>query len=192
MTATENNPPKDSIYRLGEIVFSPASRVLQAPDGRTVIEPRMADVLWRLIANRGPVTRHDLLDDVWGEDGSDEALTQVVSRLRRVMGDKQRPYKIILTVPRGGYELGLSPEQIAVMPALVEPGSPSRTRSWISRNKNFLLGYAAGIITCLLFAAWWIVTHPPVQVEQDVFCSPGSTEPDCQVSGQAPPLEPGT
>ena len=67
------------------------------------IDPRLMSLLLRLHKRSNRVIkREELLTDVWAEEeGSDEALTQAISRLRRLLGDKN----MIQTIPKVGYRL---------------------------------------------------------------------------------------
>jgi len=77
-------------------------------DGKVVrLEPKAAFMLGLLARRAGePVTRKELLDTVWaGAVVSDDALTQVVIKLRKALGDSSRDPKYIETIPKRGYRL---------------------------------------------------------------------------------------
>lgn len=87
---------------LGDAVVDRFARSVHLDGRAQQLEPRVAGVLDCLVADAGiPVTRETLLDRVWGAEGSDEALTQTVSRLRRLLGETVE----IRTQPRVGYVL---------------------------------------------------------------------------------------
>jgi len=91
---------------LGDAVVDRFARSVHLDGKAQQLEPRVAGVLDCLVAEAGiPVTRAALLDRVWGADGSDEALTQTVSRLRRMLGESVE----IRTQPRVGYVLATKP-----------------------------------------------------------------------------------
>jgi len=91
---------------LGDAVVDRFARSVHLDGRMQQLEPRVAGVLDCLVAEAGiPVTREALLDRVWGADGSDEALTQTVSRLRRLLGESVE----IRTQPRVGYVLVTPP-----------------------------------------------------------------------------------
>jgi DNA-binding winged helix-turn-helix (wHTH) protein len=103
--STTDNPPttqSSRIYLINEILcdFDESTLVVDGDPQR--LEPKIAGALY-LLVRRGNevVTRDEFLDSVWGEEGSDEALNQAISRLRRLLGDSG----IIETVPRVGYRL---------------------------------------------------------------------------------------
>ncbi len=69
------------------------------------LEPRIMLVLNMLAANEGKVvTRQSLIDKIWeNEFVGEDALTQAISRLRKVLGDHPRSPEIIETIPKKGY-----------------------------------------------------------------------------------------
>ena len=95
----------------------------------TRLEPRLAGVLAVLVQHAGEtLSRDELLSLAWEADASDEALTQAISRLRKLLGDR----KVIETIPRVGYRVtaAVTPAPAAVhmlkpTPA-VPPGSEGR------------------------------------------------------------------
>lgn len=75
-------------------------------DGDVVaLEPRALRTLQELIDGRGRVvTKHELLDSVWGDRFvSESALTTQIKALRRALGDTGRDQAIIKTVHGVGY-----------------------------------------------------------------------------------------
>jgi len=119
------------------------------------LEPRLAGVL-HLLARRGisPVTRDEFLETVWEEDGSDEALNQAISRLRRLLGDAS----LIRTLPRIGYSLSAPVERAGTLP---NPAPTSPFQAWLRTGlgfvkRPFLTGLAVGaIVTALLASVFW-------------------------------------
>lgn len=169
---------------IGDCCFDQTTRVLHSGAGETTLEPRIADLLTTLISTGTPVSRGDLLDAVWGDEGSDEALTQAISRLRRTMNDTARPYRIIATVPKGGYQVAVDVLKMNALPTeFTTQKEAARATTWVSRHREFLFGIGVGIAATLLVIAAWIVTHPPVQINETIECYVGSTDAECQ---QAP------
>jgi len=162
---------------LGAAVYDPRSRSLFVGGRRHGLEPRVAGVLALLIARSGaPVTRDEFLDQVWGEAGSDEALTQAVSRLRRLLGDAQA----VKTLPRVGYQLGVTPQQAAIP---TQSGAIMTLQSLMSRAGGRRLGshamaFAAGFALAAIVGLLWLVAHGPISIEEEIFITgPGqSTE----------------
>ncbi|WP_323763080.1 winged helix-turn-helix domain-containing protein [Maricaulis sp.] len=119
------------------------------------LEPRLAGVL-HLLARRGisPVTRDEFLEMVWEEDGSDEALNQAISRLRRLLGDAS----LIRTLPRVGYSLSDPVEAAGALPA---PSFLTRGQDQFQAvlrfvKRPFIGGFLAGALaTALVASAFW-------------------------------------
>ena len=119
------------------------------------LEPRLAGVL-HLLARRGisPVTRDEFLETVWEEDGSDEALNQAISRLRRLLGDAS----LIRTLPRIGYSLSAPVEGAGTLPS---PAPTSPFLAWLRTGlgfvkRPFLTGLAVGVlVTALVASVFW-------------------------------------
>ncbi len=97
-------------FKIEKALFCPLRRRISIDDDEHLLEPRVSKLLSVLIAADQPLSRESLLDEIWGKDGSDEALTQAVSKLRRALGDTHRPYKIIGTLPKQGYQLKVQAE----------------------------------------------------------------------------------
>lgn len=89
----------------GEVSIDVESRRVRAPTGAISLEPRVFDLLLTLVERPGlTASRDHLIETVWGEvDGSDEALSQAVAKLRRALGDDARAPRFIETVPKLGY-----------------------------------------------------------------------------------------
>jgi len=140
-------------FRLGEAHCDLLALELVREGETHRLEPRLAGVL-HLLARRGisPVTRDEFLETVWEEDGSDEALNQAISRLRRLLGDAS----LIRTLPRVGYSLSAPVEAAGARPV---PTSPFRT--WLRTGlgfiqRPFLTGLAVGaLVTALVASVFW-------------------------------------
>lgn len=91
-----------SDLRIGEWTVEPALNQLSAPGRAVKVEPKAMEVLVYLAERAGKVaSREELLDAVWrGAVVGDDALTQVVIKLRKALGDSY-----IETIPKRGYRL---------------------------------------------------------------------------------------
>lgn len=89
----------------GEVSVDVESRRVRAPTGASSLEPLVFDLLLTLVERPGlTASRGHLIETVWGDDeGSDEALSQAVAKLRRALGDDARAPRFIETVPKLGY-----------------------------------------------------------------------------------------
>ena len=124
---------------------------------RQRLEPRLAGVLGLLVQRAGlPVTRDEFLETVWDEDGSDEALNQAISRLRRLLGDA----RLIATLPRVGYRLTVEPEPLPEMPSPGRGHQVSRFAAMVRRHA-LMAGFAAGAVCAGAIVAIVVRLQPP-------------------------------
>src|SRR5690349_787046 len=94
-------------YKFGEYQLEEDRRRLLRKGEPAALSSRSFDLLVCLIKNAGkPVTRDELFKTVWGENSNtnDEVLTDAMSKLRNALGDDERPYKVIETIHRKGYQ----------------------------------------------------------------------------------------
>lgn len=80
---------------------------IERGDKRIKLEPKATLVLAHLARYAGqPVSREALMEVVWpGVIVSDEALTNVINKLRRAFGDERQNPRVIETIPKMGYRL---------------------------------------------------------------------------------------
>ncbi|WP_375205971.1 winged helix-turn-helix domain-containing protein [Hyphococcus sp.] len=165
--------------RIGAAIYHPDTRRLETEGEMSLLEPRLGDLLMRLAGAGGPVSREALLDDVWGDDGSDEALTQAISKLRRSLGDENRPYRFIQTIPKYGYQLQAEP---------VESSAPNAVRSSLAGSlmahlrgrREFYKGLATGVGLMLALIQCVKAVSAPTTIEREmILCPPGAPEGEC-------------
>ncbi len=130
-------------FSLEEVRVEPARNIIVADGQSCRVEPRLMAVLVRLRAANGEVVSRDtLIEDVWGDDEpNDEALTQTISRLRRVIGDDPKQPRIIETVPKRGYRLMIAPakgvEETSVTAGAIVGRESNAKQSFSAGWKNF-------------------------------------------------------
>jgi DNA-binding winged helix-turn-helix (wHTH) protein/TolB-like protein/Tfp pilus assembly protein PilF len=125
-----------SDLRIGEWSVEPALNQLSTAGRAVKVEPKAMEVLLYLAERAGKVaSREELLAEVWrGAVVGDDALTQVVIKLRKALGDSY-----IETIPKRGYRL------IASVSRPEEPPTPElRPRKlWLAGLTVVLLAAAA-------------------------------------------------
>lgn len=96
-----------SLCRIGNATVDFAHLTIEGDAGKFSVEPKVLDVLERLIAHDGEVVeREALIDEVWGvSHGGDERLSRAISLLRKALGDDARNHRYIQTIPKRGYRL---------------------------------------------------------------------------------------
>ena len=124
------------VFAFEEFALDPSQRSLTR-DGKSVeISSRYLDALHLMVREPGQlITRERFLDDVWrGIPVTDEALSQCVANLRRLLGDDAARPRFIETVPKHGYRF-VAPVEIR--------GSGVRKPAAIPRNWSASLALAA-------------------------------------------------
>jgi DNA-binding winged helix-turn-helix (wHTH) protein/TolB-like protein len=137
-----------SDLRIGEWTVEPALNQLSAPGRAVKVEPKAMEVLVYLAERAGKVaSRDELLDAVWrGAVVGDDALTQVVIKLRKALGDSY-----IETIPKRGYRLiapvtrpdtpvtprvGSRKVWMAGLAAILLAAATAGTLSWMGRSQE--------------------------------------------------------
>jgi len=142
------NPAK-APFSVGKWVVDPGLHQLSA-DGRTLrIEPKTMALLCQLATRPGQaVDREALLEAVWpGVVVGDDALTQVVVKLRRALGDAAGEPAYIETIPKGGYRL--------VAPVRRPDGGKAAPKRLPWR----IAGVAAALVAAVALTSW--LAHGP-------------------------------
>jgi DNA-binding winged helix-turn-helix (wHTH) protein/Tfp pilus assembly protein PilF len=94
-------------FRLGRVTVRPATREIAGPAGRAILQPRVMQVLVALArADSQILTRDDLAESCWeGRIVGEDALSRIISKLRRVGEGVGRDGWTLETIPRVGYRL---------------------------------------------------------------------------------------
>ncbi len=101
------NEPQTHIYEFGEFRADAAKRLLSRHDGVTVpLKPKVFETLLYLIQNNGKILDKDeLMSAIWTDTIVEENnLSQNISILRRVFGEKHGENRFIATIPGHGYK----------------------------------------------------------------------------------------
>ncbi len=96
---------QQQIYRFDEFQVDPDAWMLSHRGQEVHLEPVVLKLLIYLISHRGRlVTRHELMDTVWGDTViSESALSKAVARLRHALGDDSASPSYLETVHSQGY-----------------------------------------------------------------------------------------
>ena len=146
-TAGIEEHPAPRSFRLGNVDVRPESGTIAGPAGNRQLDPKVMQVLLRLVAAGGEVvTREDLMDDVWrGSVVTDFALSRCIyqlrKNLRRVAGTADSP---IETLPKRGYRL-------AWAVSAVDSPTPTPAR----RRRLGLASAVAALIVAAIALVWW-------------------------------------
>ena len=179
-------------FEIGGFQFDPVQRRLKSDRGVRELEPKVSELLMLLIEANDVVRRDDILDRLWGAAGSDEALTQTASKLRKALGDTARPYRLLETVPKVGYRLGMpgvpfeavQPLEIAAsLSAGEKQGALYKFFTGVMRRirerKSFYKGVAFGAGVSLFTVAAFTVLAGPQSIEQEIDCPDHWSASEC-------------
>ena len=168
MTVCTEAAPTTRIERLqvGDWTVEPALNLLSAAGSDVRIEPKAMAILVYLAHRPGQVvSREALLAAGWpGLVVGDDSLSQVVTKLRRALGDAPERPTYIQTISKGGYRLiALVPQLTKSSPAPLPPDAPIMT---VGRKRRvpWLAGAGVGAMLFAAVGAWWIEAGPTVGV----------------------------
>jgi len=100
------NEPQTRIYEFGEFRLDAVKRLLLQGEEIVPLMPKAFDTLLYLVRNGGRVIDKDeLMREVWTDTIVEENnLSQNISILRRVLGEKKSEHRFIVTVPGKGFK----------------------------------------------------------------------------------------
>ena len=131
-------------FRFGPFTLDPVDRRLSRDGAAVELNARYLDALALLVSEGGRLVSKDrFMDEVWrGVPVTDEALTQCVRTLRRLLGDDAASPRFIETVSKHGYRFVAAVEPVGDEPPgpAPAPAEPPETRTW----RPLLLQGAAG------------------------------------------------
>lgn len=180
---TNNVEEKPNQIRIGSASFDKSSGCIVRGNRFHDLEPKVSELLVLLCSTDGVLSRKAILNQLWKNQGSDEALTQAISKLRRALGDTTRPYKIIKTVPKHGYRLLTNPEIVNVKPKSQDntQGHKYLRRKFYEWN-SIRNVYIASLITILALVSAgtkYLTTQKPKDIEIELECSDGLSVQEC-------------
>jgi DNA-binding winged helix-turn-helix (wHTH) protein/tetratricopeptide (TPR) repeat protein len=155
--------PSMAPFTIGDWLVEPELNTFRRGDRAIRVEPKVMEICVRLAEARGSVvSKAELLDSVWaGAIVEDDALTRVISELRRTLGDDARQPRFVETIPKRGYRL-----LVEVAP-LLRSSPPARTRS------NLKL--AGGVLALVAIAGAFAFFRPRPQAIAS--SRPAATDP---------------
>ena len=136
-------------FAMGPLDVYPSTHELGRGDRRTVIEPRVMQVLVALARAQGAVlTRDELTQRCWGgRIVGDDAIHRVLSRLRRLSEGIAEGVFRVETVTRVGYRL-IHTAGDAEAPSVVEGESRPEASGWLDRRRTIGLAGTAAAVAC--------------------------------------------
>ncbi|MFL9842203.1 transcriptional regulator [Sphingomonas sp. ST-64] len=119
-------------YRFDAFELDRVERQLRRGGDVLALNARYLDALILLVRERGGlVTKDRFMDEVWrGVPVTDEALTQCIRTLRRVLGDEAGAPRFIATVPKYGYRFVAPVAGEGVAPPAGPASEAARSLLW--------------------------------------------------------------
>ena len=142
------------MYRFDDFLVDPEAWRLSRGGEEIHLEPVVLELLLYLIAHRERlVTRHELMDTVWGDTViSEAALTKAVARLRKALGDDSVTHRYLETVRSRGYRFVADVEEIeSTDQSALAPG---KARAAAARRAT-QAGAAVIIVLTILAVSWF-------------------------------------
>jgi TolB-like protein/Tfp pilus assembly protein PilF len=104
------------VYEFGPFRLNPRERLLLHETRSVPLTPKVFDTLIVLVRNRGHVVSKDeLMREIWPDTNVEEAnLTQNVSMLRKVFGQRDKGNSYIETIPKLGYRFMADVRKMAI------------------------------------------------------------------------------
>jgi DNA-binding winged helix-turn-helix (wHTH) protein/TolB-like protein/Flp pilus assembly protein TadD len=161
---TSDESTIDAALRVGEWSVAPALNQISRAGECARLEPKAIELLVFLAQRGGDVvSREELLSALWpGVIVGDNALTQVVGKLRRALGDTARQPTYIEAISKRGYRLIAAVERLD---RSAQPPPPAEAP--VRGEPRFLLRrwVVAGALGALAVAATvWLVQRPTLDV----------------------------
>lgn len=137
-------------FRLGAVEVRPATREVVGPRGRAVLEPRVMQVLVALARAGGEVVgRDDLIESCWdGRVVGEDAISRVISRLRRLTEGVGRDGWTLETVTKVGYRLLPAGHDPAAPLPMPQSGARSSRRALLAAGALAAAAAGGGLL-------WW-------------------------------------
>ena len=146
----------------GNCLVDPASNQVLIKNGVSAqiakLEPRMMRVLVLLAERPGEVlSREFLIETVWeNKFVGEEALTQAISRLRKIFRDNPHQPQFIETIPKNGYRIIADIERNNDIKIPMFNGQPTQ----INRNRGVrVFTIPSMAITALVFSIAFFLLH---------------------------------
>jgi len=152
--AMDHSSSSAEALRLGDWVFEPRNYLLRRSAQTHSLDPKECAVLVELVSHAPDVvTVGDLEQVVWPEVVvGDNALRQVISRLRKIFGDDSRDPRYIETLHKRGYRLIAPVAAVTATESGASPGHAASPRS--GRATQVVLA----VVACGLLATAYLST----------------------------------
>lgn len=138
-------------YRFGDFELAPSQGALWRDGDRVPVMPKPIAVLTVLVESAGQiVSKEELLAQVWNGAAIEENnVTQTISTLRKILGEKRGENRYIVTEPGNGYRFVAPVTKIDIAPVAVRESLIAPVASVPKRRLKVLYGLAAVALLCV-------------------------------------------
>jgi len=156
-------------FIIGEWHISPAESLVSSNDVSIRIEPKAMEVLVYLASRSGEVISRDELErDVWhGALVGYDAVTSSITKIRKALRDNTKHPRIIVTVPKRGYQLILpvqsDSDDIIIPRKSRGPRPDTPVRPW--QKSDYLVPVLAGIVLLALFVIFTLLPNSESRID---------------------------
>ena len=159
------NPREADIFAFDEFILDAEKRLLTRESGETVgLTPKVFELLLYLVRRAGvTLGKDELMSKIWTDSFVEENnLSQNISIIRKVLGEKRGEHRFIATVPGHGYKFVAKVREIP----RTSPGEPETptlsgqenadltSRSWLT------IAGGVAVIFALLAIGYYFVLQP--------------------------------
>src|SRR5688500_11709612 len=142
-------------FEAGELLVSPARRIVRGPQGEIHLEPLIMQAFLLLLDARGQVvTRTELFDQCWGGGiVGDDSLNRTIAGVRRIAAEVAPGAFEVETIPRTGYRL------VGAMLDCVDDNARSKAGTGAGREVSRRLAIVGAASAAAVAGAggwWWL------------------------------------
>jgi serine/threonine-protein kinase len=148
-TMSEND--KSAVYEFGPFTLDPRKRLLSKNGSPLQLTSKAFETLTALVSNAGStLSKEELMDRVWPNTSVEENnLTQQISAIRKVLGERATDHKFVVTVPGRGYSFVSQVKLTDPETTTRDVGSTNVQRSVRARFEGSI-GYGIAVIYILI------------------------------------------
>lgn len=160
--------PDEMLYAFGDFRLDAGRRLLShRRQGPVPIASRAFDTLLFLVRNPGRVVaKRELMDAVWGDAVVEENnLTQTISTLRQLLGERPDAHRFIVTVSGRGYRFIANLTRGVETADPIDGPAPSVTPSGLRRRTLVALAVAGlvAVVGIVLLVSGRLATKPQIE-----------------------------
>ncbi len=157
-------------WKIRQFVFCEKSQTLSDEGARVILEPLLVEVLAYFCRNPNVMISRDLLiAEVWnGRIVTDNAVTRVITKLRKALADNLESPRFIATFPKKGYKF-VADVELLDEHAEKQPISNSISTATASPKRLRTIVLIVSLAVCCLFAWLWFSSNTQQRSSNSTF-----------------------